>query len=192
VLTFTFIIFFQLRKLIRIRRVLQEYNVNLQEMNHKLEEANIIKEEYIGHFFNINSEFIEKLESYRKNLQRKIATRQFDDLANLISCTDVKKERENLFLEFDKTFLKLFPHFVEEFNSFFREEDRIILKHGELLNSDLRIFALMRLGINDLEKIAKFLDYSVNTIYTYRTKIKNKAIIDRETFDERIMQIRAF
>jgi len=192
VLTFTFIIFFQLRKLIRIRRVLQEYNVNLQEMNHKLEEANIIKEEYIGHFFNINSEFIEKLESYRKNLQRKIATRQFDDLANLISGTDVKKERENLFLEFDKTFLKLFPHFVEEFNSFFREEDRIILKHGELLNSDLRIFALMRLGINDLEKIAKFLDYSVNTIYTYRTKIKNKAIIDRETFDERIMQIRAF
>jgi tetratricopeptide (TPR) repeat protein len=191
VLTFTIIIFMQLRKLIRVRRILQEYNISLQEMNHKLEEANIIKEEYIGHFFNMNSEFIEKLELYRKNMQRKIATRQFDDLANIISSTDLKKERENLFLEFDKIFLKLFPRFVDEFNSFFKEEDRIILKHGELLNSDLRIFALMRLGINDIEKIAKFLDYSVNTIYTYRTKIKNKTSIDRESFDDRIMHIKA-
>jgi tetratricopeptide (TPR) repeat protein len=191
VLAFSIIIFMQLRRLIRVRRMLQEYNSSLQEMNHKLEEANIIKEEYIGHFFTMNSEFIEKLESYRKNIQRKIATRQIDDLANIISNTDLKKERESLFLNFDKIFIKLFPRFVDEFNSFFKEEDRVVLKHDELLNSDLRIFALMRLGITDSEKIAKFLDFSVNTIYTYRTKIKHKAVIGREDFDERIMQIKA-
>jgi hypothetical protein len=191
VLTFSIIIFIQLRKIIRVRRILQEYNVSLQEINHKLEEANIIKEEYIGNFFNTNSEFIERLEAYRKGMQRKIATRQYEDLANVITSTDLKKERENLFLNFDKIFLKLFPRFVDEFNTFFKEEDRFVLKHDELLSSDLRIFALMRLGITDIEKIAKFLDYSVNTIYTYRTKIKNKAIIDRDSFDERIMQIKA-
>lgn len=191
VLIFTVIIFVQLRKLVRVRKVLQGYNVNLLEMNHKLEEANIIKEEYIGNFFNMNSEFIEKLDSYRKSLQRKIAVRQFDDLANVISGADLKKERENLFINFDKIFLKLFPGFVAEFNKFFREEDRFVLKHDELLNSDLRIFALMRLGITDIEKIARFLDFSVNTVYTYRTKIKNKAIIGRDTFDERIMKIKA-
>jgi hypothetical protein len=192
VLVFFIIIFLQLRKLMKIRKILQETNRNLQEMNQRLTESNIIKEEYIGYFFNINSEFIEKLESYRKTILRKITTRQFDDLENIIRSNDLKKEREDLFMNFDKIFLKLFPRFVDEFNSFFNEEDRIHLKHGELLNADLRIFALMRLGITDSEKIAKFLDFSVNTIYTYKTKIKHKAIIDRDTFDERVMKIKAF
>jgi hypothetical protein len=191
VLAFSAIIFIQLKRIIGVRKILQETNSSLQEINHRLMESNIIKEEYIGYFFNINSEFIDKLESYRKTIQRKIATRQIDDLTNIISSADLKKERENLFINFDKIFLKLFPRFIEEFNNFFNEEDRIILKHDELLNSDLRIFALMRLGITDSEKIAKFLDFSVNTIYTYKAKIKNKVIIDRDTFDERIMEIKA-
>jgi tetratricopeptide (TPR) repeat protein len=191
VLTFFLIIFIQLRKLVKIRKILQETNTNLKEMNHQLTESNIIKEEYIGYFFNINSEFIQKLESYRKTILRKLATRQFDDLTNLITSTNLKMERENMFLNFDKIFLKLFPRFVDEFNTFFREEERIQLKHDELLNTDLRIFALMRLGITDSEKIAKFLDFSVNTIYTYKTKIKHKAIIDRDSFDERVMEIKA-
>lgn len=192
VLLFFMIIFLQLRKLMKIRKILQETNKNLQEMNQKLMESNIIKEEYIGYFFTINSEFIEKLESYRKTILRKIATRQFEDLENIIKSTDLKKEREDLYLNFDKIFMKLFPRFVDEFNTLFNEEDRIQLKHVELLNADLRIFALMRLGITDSEKIAKFLDFSVNTIYTYKTKIKHKTIIDRDTFDERIMKIKAF
>lgn len=191
VLAFFLIIFLQLKKLIKVRRILQETNNNLQEMNHKLLESNIIKEEYIGYFFNINSEFIEKLESYRKTILRKSTIRQYDDLINIITSADLRKERENLYLNFDKIFLKLFPRFVDEFNAFFKEEDQIQLKHDELLNADLRIFALMRLGITDSEKIAKFLDFSVNTIYTYKTKIKHKATIDRDTFDERIMEIKA-
>jgi tetratricopeptide (TPR) repeat protein len=190
VLVFFFIIFFQLRKLNRVKNILQTTNASLQEINLRLSESNIIKEEYIGYFFNVNSEFIEKLEAYRKAISRKVTARQFEELATIISPSDLKRERENLYVNFDKIFLKLFPNFIQEFNSFFGEEDQVQLKHGELLNTDLRIFALMRLGITDSEKIAKFLDYSVNTIYTYKTRIKNKVLIDRDRFEELVMEIR--
>ncbi|MFN8205905.1 MAG: DUF6377 domain-containing protein [Bacteroidales bacterium] len=190
VLVFFFIIFFQLRKLNRVKNILQATNASLQEINLRLSESNIIKEEYIGYFFNVNSEFIEKLEAYRKAISRKVTARQFEELASVISPNDLKRERENLYVNFDKIFLKLFPNFINEFNSFFGADDQVQLKHGELLNTDLRIFALIRLGITDSEKIAKFLDYSVNTIYTYKARIKNKVITDRERFEERVMEIR--
>ena len=190
VLVFSIVIYVQLKNLKGIRSILQTTNQDLQEMNKKLSEANIIKEEYIGYFFSINSDFIEKIENYRKNIQRKLMARQFEDLENVIRSTDLKKERENMYLNFDKIFLKLFPGFIEEFNSFFNEEDRIGIKNDELLNADLRIIALMRLGITDSEKIAKFLGFSVNTVYTYKTKLKHKAI-DRDNFDEKIMHIKA-
>jgi len=187
VIIFFFIIYIQLKKLKVVRRILQKTNQDLQDINHHLMEANIIKEEYIGYFFNANSEYIEKMETFRKTVFRKVTSRQFDDLADMMRSSDVKKERENLFHNFDQIFLKLFPHFVDEFNSFFREEDRIVLKNDELLSPDLRIFALMRLGITDNEKIARFLNYSVNTIYTYKTKIRNKVQGRRELFEEKIM-----
>ncbi|MBN1182308.1 MAG: hypothetical protein JXB49_08485, partial [Bacteroidales bacterium] len=192
IIAFFAIIFIQLRRLKNTRKILTETNHNLKEMNNRLIEANMIKEEYIGYFFNINSEYIQKLESYQKAINRKIIARQFEDLTNIIKSSDLEKERENLFINFDKIFLKLFPRFVDEFNSFFREEDRFVLKKDELLNADLRIFALMRMGITDSEKIAKFLDFSVNTIYTYKTKIKNKIIVHRDEFDDLIMKIKAF
>jgi DNA-binding CsgD family transcriptional regulator len=88
-------------------------------------------------------------------------------------------------------FLKLFPDFVTIFNSFFNEEDRIHLKEDQLLNTELRIFALIRMGIHDNEKIAKILDYSVTTIYTYKTRIRNKSILPNEEFEKKIMAIRA-
>lgn len=186
VFTFFLIIFFQLRRIKKVRNILQETNASLQEMNRKLSESNLIKEEYIGYFFTVNSEFIDKLENYRKAIHRKTTARQFEDIANVISSADLKKERENLFVNFDKIFLKLFPRFIEEFNAFFGEDDKVQLKHDELLNTDLRIYALMRLGITDAEKIARFLGYSVNTIYTYRTRIKNKISRNKDTFEELI------
>jgi len=191
VISFFAIIFFQNRKLNAVKQILQETNNNLREINNHLVEANKIKEEYIGYFFNINSEYIDKIEAFQKTIHRKIVSKQYNDLDNIIRNADLKKERENLFINFDKIFLKLFPNFVTEFNKLFREEDQIIPDKGELLTSDLRIFALIRLGITDNDKIAKFLNYSVNTIYTYKTKIKNRTIVDRENFDQKIMEIRA-
>ncbi len=190
-IVFALIIYKQLKELKKVKQKLQEINTDLQKMNDSLEEANKIKEKYIGYFFKVNSIYIEKIEEFQKIVHRKIVSRQFDDLDDLIKNSYFKKERENLYVNFDKIFLKIFPHFVEEFNALFREEDRIVLREDELLNTDLRIFALMRLGISDNEQIAKFLDYSVNTIYTYKTKIKNKTIVPRHEFEERIMSIKA-
>lgn len=190
-IVFALIIHKQLKELKKVKLKLQEINADLQKMNYSLEEANKIKEKYIGYFFKVNSIYIEKIEEFQKMVHRKIISRQFDDLDDLIKNSYFKKERENLYVNFDKIFLKIFPHFVGEFNALFKEVDRIVLREDELLNTDLRIFALMRLGISDNEQIAKFLDYSVNTIYTYKTKIKNKALVSRHEFDERIMAIKA-
>lgn len=181
----------QLRKSRSIRKILQETNLNLTEMNEALRESNKIKEEYIGYFFNINSEYISRLEGYQKTIKRKIAARQYEDLNDMIRSSELHREREKLFSNFDEIFVKLFPNFLEEFNKLFREEDRIVLEQDELLNPDLRIFALMRLGVTDSEKIANFLNYSVNTIYTYKTKLKQKSIVPKEEFDERVLAIRS-
>ncbi len=191
VVLFILIIYRQLRELQQVRRKLQVINNDLQKVNESLLEANKIKEKYIGYFFKINSLYIEKIEELQKTIHRKIIARQYDDINDIIRNSFFKQERENLFINFDKIFLKIFPRFVEEFNALFREEDKIVLQEDELLNTDLRIFALIRLGINDNEQIAKFLNYSVNTIYTYKTKIKNKTIVPRHEFEERIMAIKA-
>lgn len=164
-------------------------NNQLMEVNHKLIEANKIKEEYIGFYFNINTEYLEKIEAFRRSIDNKLMTKKFDDIKLVVGNINIKKEREELYFSFDKVFLKLFPDFVSTFNSFFKEEDRIVLKEGQLLNTELRIFALIRMGIHDTEKIAKILDYSINTIYNYKARVKSKSIIPNEEFEKRIMDI---
>lgn len=105
---------------------------------------------------------------------------------------NLEKEREELYERFDQIFLKIFPNFVEEFNKLLKPEEQIQLKKGELLNSDLRIYALMRLGISENEKIAHFLNYSLNTIYAYKTKIKGKSLIPSNEFTKRVMEIKSY
>lgn len=190
VLVFLLVIYRQLGKINKVKLILQETNQHLNLINKNLVEANKIKEEYIGYFFNVNSEFIERIDAFQKNIYRKVVSRQFDDLLSIVKSTDLKRERENLYQNFDEIFLKLFPYFVVEFNNLLAEEDRIVLKKNELLTPELRIFALMRLGIRDNEKIARFLNYSVNTIYTYKTKIKSKTIF-RDQFEEKLLAIKA-
>jgi tetratricopeptide (TPR) repeat protein len=163
----------------------------IQDANDNLTEANKIKDEYIGYFFSQNSEFIEKMKALQRWVNQKVIAKQYDDLKNFPQNLDIRKEREALFERFDQIFLKLFPDFVNEFNRLLKPEERIQLKKDELLNTDLRIYALIRLGINDNEKIARFLDYSVNTVYTYKTKIKSKAYVPGEEFKHKIMEIKS-
>ena len=168
----------------------QAANQRLVEANNKLSEANKIKEEYIGYFFNADSESFDKIGQFKKALEQKIAYRKWDDVITLVNNTNPKKEKEELLRNFDKVFLKLFPDFTQRFNDMFRDEDKIQLKDNELLNTDIRIFALIRMGIHENEKIARILEYSVNTINTYKTRIKNKSIVPNEEFEQRIMEIR--
>jgi hypothetical protein len=168
----------------------QEINERLVETNNKLSEANQIKEEYIGYFFNTNSEYFGKIEKLKKSLEQKIAYRKWEEVIGLVNNINLKKEKEELLQNFDKAFLKLFPDFIGGFNALFRKEDQVQLKDHEFLNTDLRIFALIRMGIHENEKIARILEYSVNTINTYKTKIKNKSIVPNEEFEHRIMEIK--
>jgi DNA-binding NarL/FixJ family response regulator len=102
----------------------------------------------------------------------------------------VETERREFSKDFDHTFLSIFPGFVDAFNSLLSEKERIYPRQGELLNTELRIFALIRLGIADSTKIADFLQYSVTTIYNYRSKLRNKALCDKNEFEERVMKIK--
>ncbi|RAW00627.1 DUF6377 domain-containing protein [Pseudochryseolinea flava] len=198
IIIFAVIIFKQIKKLQAAKEIitaannnLQEANTKMQEVNVKLMEANKIKEEYIGYYFNINTEYLEKIEAFRRSIDNKLMAKKFDEIKYVVSGINIKKEREELYFSFDKVFVKLFPEFVPTFNSFFADEDKIVLKDGQLLNTELRIFALIRMGIHDAEKIAKILDYSVNTIYSYKARIKSKSLIPNEEFEKKIMDIRA-
>jgi tetratricopeptide (TPR) repeat protein len=144
------IIYKQLTKLKLIRKTLQETVNNLNEINTRLRDTNQIKEEYIGYFFNANSEYIEKLESFKKNIQRKLMSKQFNQLDNFLNNLNLKKERQELFYRFDEIFLKLFPRFIEKYNSLFPDNEKIELKSGELMNSELRIFALIPVSYTHL------------------------------------------
>lgn len=170
---------------------LKSARITIQESNDQLIEANKIKDEYIAYFFTQNSEYIEKIEKLQKWVKRQVAAKQFEMLRNFTQEMSVEEEREALFERFDRIFLKLFPHFVEEFNDLLKEDERFVLEDDQLLNTDLRIYALIRLGINDNEKIASFLNYSVNTIYTYKTKIKAKANCQSDQFRKKIMEIKS-
>lgn len=187
----TIVIYKQMRKLKTARRIIQEQNKKLTTTNTDLLEANRIKDEYIGHFFYINSEYIDKIENIYKMVNRKVAGRQFDDLRTLFKDSDLKKERENMYTSFDQTFLKIFPDFVKEYNKLFAPQDHSIPEGNNYLTSEMRIFALIRLGINESERIAKFLNYSVNTINTYKTKVKNKSWAANEQFEQEIMKIKS-
>jgi tetratricopeptide (TPR) repeat protein len=185
------IIFRQIKKLQLAKSNITAAHRSQQQINTKLQEANKIKEEYIGYFFSGNSEFYTRIEKFIQSVEVKITDRKLDDIRFLVNNLNLKRGREEVLRDFDRIFLKLFPNFITEFNSLINEEGQVRLKEGELLNTDLRIFALIRMGIHDTQKIAGILGYSVNTINTYKSKIKNKSVVPNETFEEKIMQIKS-
>jgi Domain of unknown function (DUF6377) len=190
-ITLLIIIFRQIKKLQLAKAAITTAHHQQQLINAKLQEANKIKEEYIGYFFSGNSEFYTRIEKFIQSVEIKIADRKLDDIRFLVNNLNLKKGREEVLHDFDQIFLRLFPNFTAEFNSLINEEGQVKLKEGELLNTDFRIFALIRMGVHDTQKIATILGYSVNTINTYKSKIKNKSIVPNEDFEEMIMQIKS-
>jgi hypothetical protein len=181
----------QLKKLRVKEIIIDEKNIQLEHINDKLLEGTKIKEEYIGYFFNVISGYILQLEKLKRSVDTKLAIKKYDDIQIIIDKINIKQDRDNLFYTFDHVFLKIFPNFINEFNLLFKEEDQIWPKEHEVLTTDLRIFALIRMGVGDTETIAKILEYSEKTIYVYKMRIKAKAIIPGDQFDHRIMQIKA-
>ena len=172
---------------------LHTVNDKLKELNIELLETNTIKEQYIGLFLNICSSYIDKLENYRRMVNKSITSGKVPELYEITKSRQlIENELKEFYDNFDNTFLHIFPNFVDELNTLLVKEEKIILKKGELLNTELRIFALIRLGISDSSKIAGLLRYSVNTIYNYRVKIKNKSSVPREDFESQVMKIGTF
>lgn len=166
---------------------LNEANDRLNEMNQSLNESNKMKEVYIGRFLRLCAIYVDKIETMRKRVVKLVKARELTKLLEQMQTGEAYMGE--LYKYFDSTFLNLFPSFVEEFNALLKPEERIILEDDNSLSTTLRIFALIRLGIEDSSKIAEFLHYSVNTIYNYRAKIKNSAICDREEFEQRVKLI---
>jgi cell division protein FtsB len=167
---------------------LHDSNSQLKEMNHTLSEANYIKEEYIGRYMDQCSTYLDKMDLYRRSLNKIAAAGRVEELYKAIKSSQfLDEELKEFYANFDVTFLQLFPNFVDEFNALLTEPMQP--KPGEQLNTELRIFALIRLGITDSTKIAQFLRYSVTTIYNYRTRVRNKALGEREEFEAKVMKI---
>ena len=169
---------------------LYQMNDRLQSANLELSESNRIKEEYIGRFMSLCSSYIDKLDGYRRMVYKMVSSGQIGELVKVTrSSKGLEAELNALYKNFDTAFLHLFPNFVTQFNSLLLEDEQVVLKRDELLNTELRIFALIRLGINDSSQIAEFLRYSVNTIYNYRAKVKNKACVSRDDFENLVRKI---
>ncbi len=177
--------------LIKVNRNLDSANRSLSKINTKLDEANMIKDEYIGYFFNVHSDYIEKIDRLKRTIEKNIKDKRYEEVLQVLSRLNTNIERENLSHSFDKVFLNLFPNFVADFNALFEADKQIRLQDHQLMNTELRIFALIRLGIDENENIAKILNYSVNTIYTYNTKVKNRSFVHNDEFEEKIMLIKA-
>lgn len=162
---------------------LKDLNTQLQDVNAQLRESNYVKEEYIGYVFNICSTYISKLEEYRKSINRKLRVGQIEEAKVLTdSSAMAANELKEFYQNFDTIFLHLYPDFVEDFNALLKPEERLEFKEGELLTTELRIHALIRLGITDSIKIADFLHCSPQTIYNNRLRTRNKAAIPKEEF----------
>ena len=156
-----------------------------------LYENNQAKESYIAEFFDVCFHYIDKVEQMQKSLYKLAVSRSFDALTRRLQSDEmVSAETSELYRRFDSIFLKLYPTFIDDFNRLLRDEEKIKLHPGTLLTRELRIYALMRLGITDSGKIAAFLRCSTSTIYNYRTRMRKRAV-DRDCFEENIMKIKA-
>ena len=171
---------------------LHETNHVLSDMNQSLSEANNIKELYITKFMTECSSYIDKMDNYRRMLNKKASSGKIEELFKALkSSVIIEEELEAFYNTFDETFLHLFPSFVESFNSLLPANEPIVPKQENHLTTELRIFALIRLGITDSERIASFLRYSKATIYSYRSRLRLKSL-NPEYFEENIMQITSF
>lgn len=206
----TVYIYLQMKKIANIKEILRQNNDKLQQLNSdlnhaneelsnanvrlnnrnsQLKEINEMKEQYIAQFFDLCSAYIDKMEQYQNEVYKLTINRHYEKLVRLLKSKEsIDDELNALYLHFDTTFLNLYPTFITDFNALLKPDEQITLKQDNLLTKELRIYALLRLGIDDGKKIANFLRCSSSTIYNYRTKMRNKAI-DRDRFEQQIMEI---
>ena len=168
---------------------LKDSNKALRDANDELENTNTKRELMANAFIMLCYQYIERLDSQRKLVIRKIKANQQNELLSILSSSKRgTEESQNFFSQFDKIFLSLYPSFVNELNSLLIPEAQIELKEDNELTPSLRVAALVRLGVTESPKIAGILSYSLQTIYNYRSTLKNSAI-DKEHFEENLQKL---
>lgn len=204
-LTGVFIFLGQIRRVRRVNTEMEEMNRRLGELNNALQlsydrektanlsltEANRVKELFICDFLDICTDYIDKLKTFRRQVNAKLKSGQTANLMKIASRSlSSSQEKNNRYASFDRAFLKIYPTFIHEFNLLLREDQRYPeIENPIELNRELRIFALVKLGISDITKIQIFLDYSPRTIYNYRSQIRMKAIDKDGDLDEKVRRL---
>ena len=178
------------KKLSLMRLDLSATNERLRLVNSELAQTGKIKEAYIAHYLELCVSYLDKLEAYRRSLAKLAMASRIDDLFKAIKSEQfIKDERKDFYHSFDKSFLELFPNFIASFNDLLVEDGQVQPKSNELLTTELRIFALIRLDVTDSNAIAHFLGYSLATVYNYRSRMKNRAKGDKDTFEQQVMNL---
>ncbi len=191
VLVFSIIIYKQLKKLKIADAQIKQANHNLQLFNQKLVEAHKIKEEYVGYYFNMTTDYVNRIDVLRKQIMNFLVNDKKKEALNMLGKYNPAEERARFVKDFDQVFLRLFPDFVHRFNQLIDPADPFVPENEGELNADLRIFALIRLGIHDNKKISEILNFSVNTVYAYKTRVKNKSILPGDEFMKGVMDIKS-
>ena len=183
-------------RLVRNKKELEEQSLQLElkssqmeELNKRLMATNKRRETYMRLFMDISALYIKKLDDYRKLVSRKVKTGQTTDLLKVVNSIKVGEEEAKAFyVRFDKAFMELYPDFVDKLNELLVEDQQIELPSNHTLSTEVRIFALMRLGVTDSQEIATLLFYSTQTIYNYKSAMRAKAK-NRDTFESDINQL---
>ena len=192
----TYFLVVRSRKLSRMQKALADSNVQLAAaneelsvLNRQISKADKVKDAYIMDFLQGLSEQVALIRSQDNRFRNLLKQGKSDQLFRELAISErSEKALEDFYRKFDETFLALYPDFVEQFNALLQEDARIVPPPGRL-STELRIFALIRLGVDDSKKIATMLDYSVSTIYNYKVSVKNAALGDRDKFEERVKMI---
>ena len=183
----------QRKRLKTLMRQTKVYNIELAKKNAIISEANLLKEKYMFKYMYISANFIKELDEYRKELRHTYKENGIDALiAKLREPEYMYMQYKSFYRLFDEIFLGIFPDFPEKVNGMLKEGKQINIKHKNTLPTEIRILAVIRLGITESRKIAEFLNTSVNTVYTYRTKMRYDSIAGPEKFEEDIKNIDCF
>ena len=170
-------------------KLVRLYDQN-RAINRSLSEANLIKEGYIGTFFGLCSTYIDQADKTIKKIGKLFRSKNYKELEQVMQMLSMSEDaRDGLFDHFDRIFLSIFPNFISGFNALVLPESRIQLKDDTKLSMALRVFALIRLGVDNSQQIATFLGLANSTVYNYRTKYRNEALGDRTTFEERVKEL---
>ena len=181
-----------IEKINTLNQELERRNATIEAANNEMKESNRIKDEYIGRFLELSSNYIQRGEDRAKLLNRLARDKKMAELyAELKSSASLNESIRLFYQNFDTAFLNIYPNFIKEVNSLMANGNQFEVDGGQKLTTELRILALIRLGINDNQKIADILRSSITTIYTYRSKIKSRAL-SKDTFEDEIRIIATY